>query len=1219
MIDRSSIGCLLLFCGFVAGCHSHQGPTLFRKISSGHSGIHFNNRVVENDSINPIDLEFLYNGGGVAVGDFNGDGLQDLYFTGSLVSNKLYLNRGNFRFEDVTEKAGVTGAGRWCNGVTVVDINNDGRPDIYVCASIKKDPAQRTNLLYINQGPDKDGIPVFKEMAAEYGLADTSYSVQAAFFDYDNDGDLDMYLVTTKLAERDVVQFSANDSRGDHSDADKLYRNDWNDSLKHPVFTDVSRQAGITDPGYGLGVSIADINGDGWKDIYVTNDFLGSDLLYINNRDGTFTNKAGEYFKHTSQNAMGNTIADINNDGLADILTVDMNPPDNYRKKKNMGGSNYNIYQNMLNGRYLLQYVRNTLQLNQGPRVGEQDSIGDPVFSDIGFFAGVAETDWSWNPSIADFDNDGNRDILITNGYPRDVTDHDFVAFRRQSAATVSKKDLIAQIPQIKIPNYAFRNKGNLRFENCVSGWGLETPSFSSGAVYVDLDNDGDLDYVINNINDEAFVYENTTNGNAGRGKGKGGNGFLDIAFRGDAKNTDGLGARAEICYRGAEGTVQRQFYENAPCQGYLSSVAPRAHFGLGDRHSLDSVIITWPNGKRQVLRQVAADRLLVVDSKEASERPHPGPEWLDTTALFTDVTSSLGVNYQHHERDYIDFNYERLLPHKLSQYGPALAAGDVDGDGSDDLVIGIGGEQYIQPYLLQEPDGKFRAKELPTLPGKGAIFPESMGLLLFDADGDGDLDLYCANGSNEFPANSNYYQDRLWINDGKGNFSLDTTGGLPQNFTSKSGVKAADFDNDGDLDLFVGGRVLPGSYPQPVSSFIYRNDSKPGKPRFTDVTATVAKGLENIGMVCDAIWTDFDNDGWVDLIVVGEWMPVTFFRNEHGKFANITAQSGTGGEIGWWNSIVAGDFDNDGDIDYVVGNLGQNSFYRASDRYPVGIYAKDFDHNGSLDALLTVFLPDERGGLKEFPAASRDDIIKQLPGLRKKFPTYKDFGRAGIRDLFSDAELADARVYHANQFASAWLENLGHGKFKMHPLPVMAQLAPLYGMVTDDFNHDGNLDIAICGNDYGTEVTNGRYDAMNGLVLLGDGRGGFLPRTILQSGLFLPGDAKAIVRLQGAGNQYLLAASQNSGPLKVYRQRSRWPLLRFKPDDRVLLLSLTGGRRRRQELYYGDSFLSQSARFLAVDSSILRVDLINAGGMERRVWPEDRGPVRTKTGRPGK
>ncbi|MHA4811072.1 VCBS repeat-containing protein [Flavitalea flava] len=1175
---------------FFTACHSQPvQPPLFKKIASGTSGIHFNNKITENDSINPIDEEFLYNGGGVGVGDFNKDGLPDLYFTGSQVSNKLYLNKGNFSFSDITLEARVTGEGRWCNGVSVVDINNDGWPDIYVCTTIKKDPAQRTNLLYVNQGPDKNGIPVFREMAAEYGLADTSYSVQAAFFDYDNDGDLDMYLVTTKLTQRDAaIRFASNNASQDHRDVDKLFRNDWNDSLKHPVFTDVSAAANITDHGYGLGVAIVDINRDGWKDIYVSNDFLGSDLLYINNGNGTFTNRIGEYFKHTSQNAMGNAMADINNDGLADLLTVDMDPEDNFRKKKNMGGANYTIYQNMLYGNYMLQYVRNTLQLNQGPRVNGHDSIGPPIFSDISFYAGVAETDWSWNPSLADFDNDGFRDILITNGYPRDVTDHDFSAFRQEKGAAVSKKELISQVPQIRIPDYAFKNKGDLQFENVTKAWGMETPSFSNGAVYVDLDNDGDLDYVVNNINDEAFVYENTLNGS----------GFLDIIFKGDDKNPDGIGAWAEIYY----GNGQLQVFENSPYRGYLSTVEAKAHFGLGRIALIDSAVIKWPNGKQEVLRKVAANQVMTADIRNASTPYGFGLGDRAVKPLFTDITSSAGIQYFHHETDFIDFNKEKLLPHKLSQYGPSLAAGDLDGNGLDDIFIGTSAGEYGQHFLLQQPDGRFLDRTLPAIAGKDTRFPENLGTLIFDADGDGYPDLYCASGSNEFPAGSKDYQDRLWINDGKGNFRLDTSA-IPVNYTSKSCVKAADIDHDGDLDLFIGGRVLPGNYPLPVNSFIYRNDSRPGHPKFTDITATVAPGLQQVGMVCDAVWTDFDNDGWTDLILTGEWMPIRFFRNDHGKFVDVTLQSGVAGEIGWWNSITAGDFDNDGDIDYIVGNLGENSFYKASAEHPVSIYAKDFDKNQSLDAIITLFLPDGNGGLKEFPAASRDEMMKQLPGLKKKYLTYKEFGQATFSDIFSKEEIKDAYFRHANNFYSCYLENTGSGHFKMHRLPGMAQLAPIYGMVADDFNQDGMLDLALSGNDFGTEVTTGRYDALNGLVLLGDGKGNFQPRTILQSGLFLPGDGKSLVKLMGPGNTSLLAASQNNGPLKLFSSKGGSPSVRLKPKDRILLITLKNGKIRREEVGYGSSFLSQSSRFTNVNGNIRKIEVINDKGENRVLY----------------
>lgn len=1178
---------LPFFAVILSGCGNNS---LFKKISSEKSGIHFNNVIVENDSLNPLDLEFLYNGGGIAVGDFNKDGLQDLYFTASTVSNKLYLNKGNLKFEDITAKAGVDGEGRWCNAASVVDINNDGLDDIYVCATIYKDPNRRKNLFYINQGVNKEGIPVFKEMASDYGLADTSLSVHAAFFDYDNDGDLDLYLVTTKLAQRDATSFSGrNATDTSKKDVDKLFRNDWNDSLKHPFFTDVSQQAGITQHGYGLGVAVADINRDGWKDIYVTNDFFGSDLLYLNNHDGTFKECVRTVLKHTSQNAMGNDMADINNDGLVDIITVDMNPEDNFRKKKNMSGNNYYIYQNMMSGSYMLQYVRNTLQLNLGATLKENDSIGDPVFADISFMAGVAETDWSWNPSIADFDNDGNRDIIITNGYPRDVTDHDFALFRAKTRDLISKKDLIDEIPQIKIPNYAYRNEGNLHFEKVTKTWGMEEPSFSNGAVYVDLDNDGDLDYVINNINDEATLYENTTNS-----KSKVKKNYLNINFKGSSNNIHGLGAIASVYYAG-----KMQVYENSPYRGYLSTVDSKAFFGLDTTSNIDSVVINWNTGEKQVLKNVSVNQLLTVDIKNAQGQP-AAVNALATGNLFTEVTSTVKANYKSFEVDFIDFNEQRLLPHKLSDYGPALVSGDIDGNGLDDIIVSGSGD-YPASMMLQQADGKFMLKPIPMPKGQDIRRPESLGTLLFDADNDGDLDIYFASGSNEYPAGTKSYQDWFFLNDGKGNFSFNGDA-LPANYTSKSCVKAADIDNDGDLDLFIGGRVLPGQYPLPVSSFIYRNDTQNGKVKFTDITNQVAPGLKDIGLICDALWTDFDNDGQVDLIIAGEWMPLQFFKNNKGKLENVSSASGINDEKGWWNSITAGDFDNDGDIDYIAGNLGKNSFYRASKQYPVNMYAKDFDKNKSIDIITTVYLPDEKGVLKEFPAQTREEHVDQIPLLKKKFLQYKDFGRATITDIFSPDELKDALKLQANNFETSYVENLGNGKFKLHTLPLPAQMAPLYAGVAEDFNHDGNLDIAFTGNDFGTEVGNGRYDALNGIMLLGDGKGNFSALSIVQSGIFIPGDGRALIRLKGANNSYLLAASQNNGLLKVFRSKSSYQFYPILPTDKYCLLTLKNGKKRKLELYNGESYLSQSSAAVAADETISSIEVVNNKNEKRKL-----------------
>ena len=1191
------IGCMkinpfLILIQFALLFFSCKNRTLFRTIPSSHSNIHFVNKIEETDSMNAIDVTNIYNGGGVGVGDFNNDGLLDIYFTGNLVSNKLYLNDGGFKFEDVSKEAGVDGVGKWSRGVAVVDINNDGWLDIYVCATMTKDPERRRNLLYINQGTNGGRIPKFKEMAGEYGLADTTHSTMAAFFDYDNDGDLDMYLAVNQILTNDNPSvFRKKITDGSHPSTGRLYRNDWSAELGHPVFTDVSKQAGVTIEGYGHAVSIADFNLDGWKDIFVTNDFNSNDLLYINNHDGTFTDKASSFFKHTSANGMGQDVIDINNDGLSDVVELDMNPEDNYRKKTMLNTGNYRTYQNSDLYGYQYQYVRNSLQLNQGPRVMGNDSIGEPIFSDISFLSGMAETDWSWTPLVQDFDNDGFRDIIITNGFPKDVTDHDFIAFRRETYDLTSKKFALDQIPEVKIKNYGFRNNGGLTFNNLSNQWGLDQPLFSNGAVYADLDNDGDLDLVINNINDEASVYENTTNR-----KDKARKNYLKIEFRGDKKNLNGLGAWAEIYYN----KNQKQVYENSPYRGYLSTVEQGAFFGLGAAKSIDSVIIRWPGNKKQKLTNVNANQTLRVDIKNASLPDSWTQQLLTNGSLFTDVTASLGVNYSHEEKDYIDFDRERLIPHKLSQYGPGLAAGDVDGNGLDDIFIG-GSTDYPGTFFLQQTNGNFEKKDLPTM-GSHADRCENMGLLLFDADNDGDLDLYCASGSDEFPANTKSYQDQFLVNNDKGNFVMDSSA-LPLNYTSKSCVKAVDFDNDGDLDLFIGGRCLPGKYPMPVSSFIYRNDSKKGQIKFTDVTNEIAPSLKNIGMVCDAIWTDFDNDGWTDLIVVGEWMPITFLKNVHGKLENVTAQSGVSNQIGWWNSIVAGDFDNDGDIDYIVGNLGLNSFLRASDQYPVSVYAKDFDNNGSVDAIVTLFLKDKEGIKKEYTAMSRDDILSQLPGVRKKFLLYKDFANADVHQIFPDDQMKGALVFHANNFESCYLKNLGNGRFELHALPDAAQISLVNGMTVDDFNSDGNLDVAIAGNDYGNEVFNGRYDAMNGLVLLGDGNGHFEPQTILQSGVFIPGDAKAFITLRGQNNTQLLAASQNRSALKIFAEKRRnQKLIQLDPTDKDVFISLTNAKKRKQELYNGTSFLSQSVSFVSANDNMTSIEVLDRKGRTRRI-----------------
>jgi hypothetical protein len=1184
---------LFLFYIIFAIISCNRPKTLFRLVSSDHSGVHFDNRIVETDSLNPLSSVNIYNGGGVGIGDFNNDGLQDIYFVGNMVSNKLYLNKGKLKFEDITKEAGVGGEGRWSKGVSVVDINNDGWMDIYLSVTMNDDPQKRRNLLYVNQGLDKNGIPVFKEMAKEYGLDDTTSSTMAEFFDYDNDGDLDMYLTVNQIVPgnspsvfRPIIKDGSFPSTG------RLYRNDWDPVLKHPVFHDVTKQAGLTIEGYGHSATIADFNQDGWKDIFVTNDFNSNDLLYINNHDGTFTDKASSYFKHTSANGMGQDVIDINNDGLSDVVELDMNPEDNYRKKMMMGSNNYQTYLNSDHFGYQYQYVRNTLQLNEGPRVNANDSIGDPIFSDIGYFSGISQTDWSWTPLVTDFDDDGFRDIIITNGYPRDITDHDFTSFRQEASTIASMTYILGEIPQVKLTNYAFRNNGNLTFTNVTKDWGITKPTFSNGAAYADLDNDGDMDMIVNNINDEASIYENTTMDDS-----KSHPNYLAVKLNGDSLNINGLGAWIELHYQG-----KKQVYEETPYRGYLSTVQLEPHFGLGNTTVVDSVIVKWQNGKEQVLKNVKANQTLVVNQKDAEFSYSWANQKVDSSALFKEVTDSLNIHYVHQDKDFNDFSRQMLLPHKFSEYGPALAVGDIDGNGLDDIISG-GSFNYSAQEFLQQANGKFIQKSL--LKGKDTLNKnrEDEGLLLFDADGDGDLDLYIASGGVQGIANSPSYQDKLYINDGKGNFTEDTSA-LPQNYTSKFCVRAIDYDRDGDLDLFVSGRVDPKNYPKAVSSFIFRNDSKNGHIKFTDVTQSVAPALKNIGLVSDAIFTDFNNDGWPDLILAGEWMPVTFLENDKGVFKNVTAATGIGNKIGWWNTIASGDFDNDGDLDYIVGNLGLNSYFQASDKYPVSILAKDFDNNGTYDAILSQYLPASQTDTakKDFPSESRDDIIKEMPGLRKSYPNYKSFAVSDMDSLFPANERKGALQIHANYFSSAFIRNDGKGRFTIVPLPTPAQFSVLNGLTVGDYDGDGNLDVLINGNDYGTEPIIGRYDALNGLLLKGDGKGNFTPLSILKSGIYIPGDGKSLVQLRSSKGQLLVAASQNKGALKVFELKRNERMIPLLPFDESAVIHYKDGKKQLREIEYGSSFLSQSGRFLTIDNNVVSVDIKNNKGQTRRL-----------------
>jgi hypothetical protein len=1151
---KNSISLLLLTALLYTCQNKNQEPPLFEQMPSSRTNIDFANTITTNDTLNALTFDYIYNGGGVAVGDINNDGLPDIYFTGNHVSGKLYLNKGNLEFEDITAKAHVA-TSRWTTGVSMVDINADGLLDIYICAA-GKDTLTSSNLLFINNGNH-----TFTEKAHEYGLADTGYSTQAAFLDYDKDGDLDMYLLTNGYES-----FNRNVTRprllkGEAVSTDRLYRNNGNGT-----FNNVSREAGILVEGYGLGVAVSDVNKDGWPDIYVANDFITNDILWINNGDGTFTDRAAKAMKHQSHNGMGTDVADFNNDGLVDIVVLDMLPEDNLRQKTMFPNINHDRFELNLQYGYIPQYVRNTLQLNNG----------NGTFSEIGQLAGIHNTDWSWSSLFADYDNDGYKDLFITNGYRKDVTDLDFITYSRENSMfgtdETNRKENARELEKLKgahVHNYIFRNNGDLTFADKSFQWGLSEPTYSNGAAYADLDNDGDLDLVINNIDQVASLYRNNADKHIK-------NNYLQVLLNGDSLNRSGIGTKISLFQKG-----QLQYQECSPYRGYKSAVHTPLHFGLGKQAAIDSIEVIWPDGKYQLLTTLQANQRLTISYADAG--PVPARKEQPAVTVLTEVPHTNGISYKHRESGFVDFKIQPLLPHRFSQNGPGIAVGDIDGNGLDDFYIS--GASY-QPGMLfyQKSKGTFESKEM------GPKKEEDMGSLFFDADNDGDLDLYVVSGGSEFGSNAVSYQDRLYKNDGKGNFTLDTAA-LPQIQASGSCVTAADFDKDGDLDLFVGGRVIPGNYPLPAQSYILQNNNGV----FKDVTANVGKELEKAGLVTSALWTDFDQDGQTDLIVAGEWMPVSFFRNINGKLipwnadegkaiassAQLATQSANRSiahSYGWWNSLAAGDFDNDGDTDYVAGNLGLNSKYKASPQEPVCVYAKDYDQNGSLDPVLCYYIMGQN-----YPTHPRDAMIDQMNAMRGRFTRYETYGKADLSKVFTKEELADAYVVRSENFESSYIENLGNGKFTIKPLPVQAQFAPVFGMLTADLNQDGYLDLLLAGNSYAAEIQTGWYDASIGLYLKGDGKGHFTAENVTKSGFFVNSDAKSLAQLTANDGSSLILVGCNNDSLKVFTTSAPADMqqmtIKLSPADVYGEIIYKDGRKRREEFYYGSAYLSQSSR----------------------------------------
>lgn len=1081
--DKPVVVILSLFLVLLQACTSvtkEDTNKLFSLLTADSTGIAFNNKIVEDERINVLQYENSYNGGGVAIGDLNNDGFDDVYLTSNATGNRLYLNHGNFKFEDITEKAGVGGRISWVTGTTMADVNGDGLLDIYVCHSGNLPGVQRENELFINKGPDEKGIPLFSEQARTFGLADSAFSNHAAFFDYDLDGDLDMVLlnhspIRFNNLDESAIHYLIN--KTDSLTGLKLYRND------NGFFREVTLRSGIRNSrlNYNLGVSVADINNDGLPDMYISNDYFAPDYLYINNGDGTFKDELGERLAATSEFSMGMDIADINNDGLPDIYTLDMLPEDNHRQKLLFSSDNFELFGMNVKAGLHAQYMRNMLHLNNG----------DGSFSEIGQLAKVSNTDWSWSPLLADFDNDGWKDIFVSNGYLRDYTNMDFLKYMgeylRDNQGRIQKSnllELVKKMPASDVRNYVFKNNTDLTFTDKSAEWDLDEVSNSNGAAYADLDNDGDLDLIINNINKPAFVYKNNTNKNTG-------NGFLSIKLEGEKGNRFGVGAKVQVFIK-----HERQVQEQLITRGFQSSVSPVLIFGTGNSKTIDSLIVTWPGKKQQIIKNVKTKQQLLLKESDAIIKATPDNRIVKT--IFHSLTPS-AVDYIHHQDIINDFKRQPLLINPLSYNGPCMAKADINGDGKEDLFMG-GSSDIAGAVYIQKDNHKFVKLNEPALDADAAS--EDACAVIFDANADGKPDLFVASGGyGFFQQGAPVLQSRLYLNDGLGNFkrALNAT---PATFTSSGTVAAGDINGDGFPDLFLGGRVVPGRYPEAPGSFIFLNN---GKGIFHDATKDICPALSSAGMFSAAVFADLDGDKKEELITAGEWRPIQIWEIENGKLLEKTKDFIDSAQYGWWNTLAVKDLNGDAKPDIIAGNYGGNCQWKASSTEPVEMFYKDFDDNGAIDPIFCYYI---RG--KSYPYVNRDELLEQISMMRTRFPDYKSYADADITNIFSPQELKDAKKLSANTLETkVWISN-ATGKLVEKKLPVEAQFSPVFAISVSDFNNDGKMDILLGGNISHSRIKIGSIESSEGQLFLGDGQGSFSYITQSMSGLKLKGEVRS-------------------------------------------------------------------------------------------------------------